>query len=415
MRPLTLVAILMLAMLAAGLAGSPSSVGEHVPLAMAPSDISLGFARFLSATNMDSNLVADNTVTVTFVYFYYENVAPDWENQIRANMTDITEVYQQCPELENLGIGFLDFENFVSQYTDLKWEWKFYGEVEIPEFASENGEEGFFMAYWYKHDPITAENVWDSSDIVFGIIEGSVAGGAAENWGCAWLGADDLWSNMSQRRHLPVSLAHELIHNFGAPDHYSPGQEHYGEDNFCIFGGVFDLSDSTILCNFCLEQIHWDNLKKTDKQGLFYPYIWGTPAVLTDASVSPTSGGEDTFFTYNVTFLDNDGDEPDNIYVYIDNVPHSMTWVTGDLVFGAAYQCSTTLNTGSHTYYFEVGDEPYTIRYPENGVMSGPTVTEAGEVLDENTGEVVVAVLVVALALVIATLFVRTYRKKTVP
>ncbi len=405
---------LVVALLIMGLSDHAGGTGLRAPAAQISPEIPLRSTQYHLAADADNNLVADNTVTVTFVYFYYENVVSDWENQIKADMTDIEEVYRQCPELENLGvhfgIDFCDFENFVSRYTDLEWEWRFYGEVEIPEFASENARESFFMAYWYKHDPVAAENVWDTSDVVYGIIEGSVGGGGANNWGCAWLGADDLFGDIWQRRHRRVSLAHELIHDFGAPDHYSPEMEHYSEDNLCIFGGVFDLSGSTILCDFCLERIHWDYLGKVDKQSVFYL----PPApTLTDASVSPSSGGENTSFTYEVTYQDNAGAYPDYVRVYIDNVPHSMASVSGTFYTGAVYQYLTSLGLGSHTYYFQARKGPHTIRCPENGAINGPTVTEAEEL--SSTEEVpstwgVAAALLVALVLV--TLLIIKHRQK---
>lgn len=391
------------------LANSTGGVDRHTLIAPALSGIPSDFTLAPSAANANNNLVADNVVTVTFVYFYYENVVPDWENQIRADMTDIEEVYRQCPELKNLGTHFRDFENFVSQYTNLNWEWRFYGEVEIPELA-ENYCDGYFIACWHDYDPVTAENVWDSSDIIYGIIEGLHGGSSANNLGFAWLGAYLLWEpgapEVWQRYHQLTPLAHELIHDFGAPDHYKPDQEHYGEDNLCIFGGFYELSDSSILCDFCLERIHWDYLKKVSKQEIFYPF--DVPAILTNASVRPLSGGDNTSFTYEVTFLDNDGGAPEYIRVYIDNIPHSMTLVAGDISLGAIYQYSTALTAGSHTYYFEARDGPHMIRYPENGVMSGPTVTEAAE--PSNIRKIVMAAL--AVALISATLVVWKYRKK---
>ena len=98
-----------------------------------------------------------------------------------------------------------------------------------------------------------------------------------------------------------------------------------------------------------------------------------TKPVLTDGTVEPETGGTDTTFSYTVHYYDADGDQPVTGVVYVDNMPNQMSLAQGDPANGT-YQFQTTLQQGSHNYYFYfydgMGGEA---RAPETGTYTGPS------------------------------------------
>ncbi|MBA7622760.1 Outer membrane protein assembly factor BamB [subsurface metagenome] len=110
---------------------------------------------------------------------------------------------------------------------------------------------------------------------------------------------------------------------------------------------------------------------------LFSRELPNTAPTLLWASLSPSSGSEGTAFTYEVTYADADGDAPSYVRVYIDGSSHTMSKVSGTYTGGALYRYTTSsLSTGSHTYYFTASDGIDTARLPTSGTYSDPTVTE---------------------------------------
>lgn len=81
-----------------------------------------------------------------------------------------------------------------------------------------------------------------------------------------------------------------------------------------------------------------------------------TPITLSQSSVSPTSGGSTTVFTFQTTVADQSGDVPSQAALYVDNTPYLMTYVSGNYQTGAMFQLSTTLPTGNHTFDFVFSD-----------------------------------------------------------
>lgn len=110
---------------------------------------------------------------------------------------------------------------------------------------------------------------------------------------------------------------------------------------------------------------------------LFSRELPNTTPTLSWASLTPSSGPEGTAFTYEVTYTDADGDAPSYVRVYIDGSSHTMSKVSGTYTGGALYRYTTSsLSTGSHTYYFTASDGIDTARLPTSGTYSDPTVTE---------------------------------------
>jgi hypothetical protein len=101
--------------------------------------------------------------------------------------------------------------------------------------------------------------------------------------------------------------------------------------------------------------------------------------VLSQGSVSPSSGTTSTTFTYKVKYTDSDNDPPTIKRVYIDSTPYNMNYISGSYTTGAIYQYKTKLGVGNHNYYFYFTDGKTngTGRLPSSGTYSGPLVNNS--------------------------------------
>ncbi|MEM2900585.1 MAG: hypothetical protein QXT63_07315, partial [Thermoplasmata archaeon] len=112
------------------------------------------------------------------------------------------------------------------------------------------------------------------------------------------------------------------------------------------------------------------------------------PPVLSGCIVSPQSGDTSTVFTFSATYTDQENTAPTLRSVYIDGSPYLMTSTDNTYSDGAQYTYSTTLSAGTHNYYFLFSDGTYTVRYPETGTISGPTVSQVSHAPTLYQGEV---------------------------
>jgi hypothetical protein len=133
-----------------------------------------------------------------------------------------------------------------------------------------------------------------------------------------------------------------------------------------------------------------------------------TAPSLTSGSVSPSSGTTSTNFTFEVTYSNANGNAPSYVTVHIDGFSYSMSKVSGDYTIGATYQYTTSsLSTGSHTYYFETSNGTYTARLPSSGSYNGPSVTNPLSPPPPGTspwiyvGAVVVIVVIIAAVMIL--------------
>ena len=160
-----------------------------------------------------------------------------------------------------------------------------------------------------------------------------------------------------------------------------------------IFWQVMPVRDSTALlvyesgnANYNLELYNddFDNIVVIpvgrEEDGLYNLYVSATgigngPPSLSDGSVSPTTGTTSTLFTYEVTYSDPDGDEPAGKYVFLDNNPYEMEYVSGSYSTGAIFRYEAYLEEGNHTYYFVFNDGfGHEVRFPPSGHIQGPYV-----------------------------------------
>jgi phospholipase C len=121
-----------------------------------------------------------------------------------------------------------------------------------------------------------------------------------------------------------------------------------------------------------------------------------SPITITGPGVSPATGTASTTFTFQATYTSVDGTAPTNgALVYIDNVAHLMTYVSGTSATGALYQYQTTLAAGTHIYFFlfanATGEWASPI-YPANYSMTVTSSASAGaKVASNSVGHTVVA------------------------
>jgi hypothetical protein len=95
---------------------------------------------------------------------------------------------------------------------------------------------------------------------------------------------------------------------------------------------------------------------------------------LTAPLFSPQDGDRDTEFTFSVIYTDGEGDHPTRTYIYIDDVPFMMDGV-GDYRMGVKFTHKTTLDLGTHMFYFIFDDGKHEVRLPTGtGALDGPTV-----------------------------------------
>ena len=100
-----------------------------------------------------------------------------------------------------------------------------------------------------------------------------------------------------------------------------------------------------------------------------------TPIVLSNSSISPSSGTSSTVFTFKTTYTNVNGNAPTQATLYLDNIPIAMSYVSGSNSTGAVYQEQTALSVGTHTYFFVFSDSQSVWADPIGPqVYAGPTI-----------------------------------------
>lgn len=106
------------------------------------------------------------------------------------------------------------------------------------------------------------------------------------------------------------------------------------------------------------------NLASTVSYPLHVSYVANQPPTLTDIRVSPSSGSDQTLFTFMATYSDPNDDSPVFILVIIDGIPHNMTKQDQSVIAyvdGCVYIYTVKLTAGMHNYTFSCSDGYYTV------------------------------------------------------
>ncbi|MFP4459028.1 MAG: C25 family cysteine peptidase [Candidatus Zixiibacteriota bacterium] len=90
--------------------------------------------------------------------------------------------------------------------------------------------------------------------------------------------------------------------------------------------------------------------------------------------VTPWAGKTDNDYTFYVNYLSPSSTAPSQARVYIDGSQHNMSLADGNYTDGARYEYTTTMPSGGHSYYFEFIAGGETIRFPNAGSITGPSV-----------------------------------------
>jgi phospholipase C len=100
-----------------------------------------------------------------------------------------------------------------------------------------------------------------------------------------------------------------------------------------------------------------------------------SPIQILKPAISARSGTTSTPFTFQAWVTAAAGTIPTVETVYVDEIPHTLNWVTGNFQSGALYRVTTTLPAGNHKYYFVVADSATRNVYPiVPAVFAGPNV-----------------------------------------
>ncbi|MCK5561342.1 MAG: PQQ-binding-like beta-propeller repeat protein [Thermoplasmata archaeon] len=129
---------------------------------------------------------------------------------------------------------------------------------------------------------------------------------------------------------------------------------------------------------------------------------------LSDPKITPSEGNTETEFTFSVHYYDADNDIPTFIQVVIDNNPYNMTLTSSNPANGA-YEYSTELSEGTHTYYFTASDGIDIIR-TENFTVD---VNEASKKSEESYWFGLIWIIIVIIIVFLILLFIFLKRKKS--
>ncbi len=102
---------------------------------------------------------------------------------------------------------------------------------------------------------------------------------------------------------------------------------------------------------------------------------------LKEGGVDLSEGGLGTEFEFRVTWIGLNSEEPDEVYLFLDEESISVLGDNGDPETGIIYSRELYLEKGDHSFHFEASLDEMTFRYPENGEIEGPTV-HSPEILD---------------------------------
>jgi phospholipase C len=103
--------------------------------------------------------------------------------------------------------------------------------------------------------------------------------------------------------------------------------------------------------------------------------MYVTPVLLTQSAATPVSETTTTPFTFRTVYTSASSSRPIAANVYVDDVPHAMSYKSGSYATGALYQTTINLPAGNHSFYLVFSDPTYSWADPfAPSVYAGPSV-----------------------------------------
>lgn len=142
------------------------------------------------------------------------------------------------------------------------------------------------------------------------------------------------------------------------------------------------------------EGVHYYRFRFDDGSGVITnegtELPWITSILLTQSSVSPSTGNPSTAFTFRTTYTTASGAAPTQAVLYVDKAAYPMTEVSGSYSTGALYQVTITLPLGNHSYYFVFADSSSYWADPlAPSVYSGPNVCTGCAIIHQASSQVI--------------------------
>ena len=239
------------------------------------------------------------TIKVAIVYLFSSTVpkktdgwAHDWDEAVRIAVKESYLTIHDVPyvtDFPQLYVG-LSVEKYFKKYIAKSWLWNLY-EYYVPEFIEHNEPGDFYpddgplaMHLWRERYPYESDQILSNNDIIIVIVNSNIGLGGVSS-GTIFV------SGIGERQHfdptrpfiniesLRFLVAHEVMHLFGAIDHYTYGtdttpvdleiQKAYLITN-CImgdgyppFGISYDLDKMPYVDPYILQnEIDWNQILK---------------------------------------------------------------------------------------------------------------------------------------------------------
>jgi len=152
----------------------------------------------------------------------------------------------------------------------------------------------------------------------------------------------------------------------------------------CYYESTLRLTAGVHQYYFYFNDGNGGTARQPARGGIYYDLRVGdqynSAPELPSSQLLPSTGSRITLFTYSAHYYDADGDAPSTPFIFIDDVPHSMTLVSG-VASDGLYEYQTFLTEEAHDYYFEFTDGyGKAARVPLAGHINGPVVLGGDQV-----------------------------------
>jgi len=139
---------------------------------------------------------------------------------------------------------------------------------------------------------------------------------------------------------------------------------------------------------------------------------------LKEWGIEPGTGDEETKFTFSITYLDKDDDEPTIFQIVIDEDEYDMRGEGDDYSGGVVFTLTGTFSAGDHYFYFKFSDGTDETRYPVNEDLSvyvekSPVDEQSiNSESKDNTLTLILAAVGMLIAIIVIWLLLRRSKKE---